>query len=268
MAVEEDPPPAVPEWVVTFGDMMSLLLTFFIMLASMSHMKKDDQFEAMVESLRKRFGHNFDAATLVPGYSTKDSMIEGEVDANLDHPKVAEAPDGGNKVKAPVGDFPRVRTIRNGNIPTIGGVVYFDEGQTELTELEKQQLHVIVEEVGGKPQKIEIRGHTSRVPATLKPVAADMQGRYVDNWHLAYARCHKVMEFLIGAGIDPARIRLGVASEYEPIYTGIDSNDRKQNERVEVFMLNERVPEQDVTGSELPAGGKPSPKQPIKPKAE
>ncbi|MCA9240906.1 MAG: flagellar motor protein MotB, partial [Planctomycetales bacterium] len=35
MAVEEEPPPGIPEWVVTFGDMMSLLLTFFIMLVSM-----------------------------------------------------------------------------------------------------------------------------------------------------------------------------------------------------------------------------------------
>jgi chemotaxis protein MotB len=266
MAVEEDPPPAVPEWVVTFGDMMSLLLTFFIMLVSMSEMKKDDQFQAMVESLRKRFGHDFNVAHLVPGDSQKNSNYDG-LDS-MGRAKRLNLDNGGDKVKAPVGEHPRVRTIRNGNIPTIGGVVYFDEGQTELTELEKQQLQGIIEEVGGKPQKIEIRGHTSRVPASLKPVAADMQGRYVDNWHLAYARCSKVMEFLVGAGIDPARIRLGVASEYEPIYTGIDSNDRKQNERVEVFMLNERVPEQDVTGSELPAGGPKSPKQPIKPKAE
>ena len=36
MAFQEDPPAGVPEWLVTFGDMMSLLLTFFIMLVSLS----------------------------------------------------------------------------------------------------------------------------------------------------------------------------------------------------------------------------------------
>ncbi|MBL4886213.1 MAG: flagellar motor protein MotB, partial [Planctomycetaceae bacterium] len=34
--MDDDEPPGVPEWVVTYGDMMSLLLTFFIMLVSLS----------------------------------------------------------------------------------------------------------------------------------------------------------------------------------------------------------------------------------------
>ena len=36
---ENDSSPGVPEWVVTYGDMMSLLLTFFIMLVSLSELK-------------------------------------------------------------------------------------------------------------------------------------------------------------------------------------------------------------------------------------
>ena len=43
--MEEDPPMGIPEWVVTFGDMMSLLLTFFIMLVSMSEMKQEEKFQ-------------------------------------------------------------------------------------------------------------------------------------------------------------------------------------------------------------------------------
>ena len=41
MAEPEDEAPGVPEWVVTYGDMMSLLLTFFIMLVSMSELKEE-----------------------------------------------------------------------------------------------------------------------------------------------------------------------------------------------------------------------------------
>ena len=48
----------VPEWVVTFGDMMSLLLTFFIMLVSMSEVKEQERYQAMVDSIRQRFGHD------------------------------------------------------------------------------------------------------------------------------------------------------------------------------------------------------------------
>ena len=41
MAVEEDDAGGIPERVVSFGDLMSLLLTFFIMLVSLSEIKKD-----------------------------------------------------------------------------------------------------------------------------------------------------------------------------------------------------------------------------------
>ncbi len=60
MAIEEDPPAGVPEWVVTYGDMMSLLLTFFIMLVSMSEMKTDDgKYRAMMDALEQVFGPQF-----------------------------------------------------------------------------------------------------------------------------------------------------------------------------------------------------------------
>ena len=53
---EEDSAPGVPEWVVTYGDMMSLLLTFFIMLVSMSKLKDDGRVQAMLDSIREAFG--------------------------------------------------------------------------------------------------------------------------------------------------------------------------------------------------------------------
>ena len=47
MAEEEDSGGGIPEWVVTFGDMMSLLLTFFIMLVSLSEIKQEEKFQAI-----------------------------------------------------------------------------------------------------------------------------------------------------------------------------------------------------------------------------
>ena len=54
MAIEEEPEAGIPEWVVTFGDMMSLLLTFFIMLVSMSEIKEEERFQALVQSMRRQ----------------------------------------------------------------------------------------------------------------------------------------------------------------------------------------------------------------------
>jgi len=53
---DEEGGTGVPEWVVTYGDMMSLLLTFFIMLVSMSELKEDGRNRAMMDAIRQRFG--------------------------------------------------------------------------------------------------------------------------------------------------------------------------------------------------------------------
>ena len=54
--MDDDGPPGVPEWVVTYGDMMSLLLTFFIMLVSMSQLKEEGKNRAAMNAMQQRFG--------------------------------------------------------------------------------------------------------------------------------------------------------------------------------------------------------------------
>ena len=57
----------IPEWVVTFGDMMSLLLTFFIMLVSLSEIKEEETYQALVDSMQRQFGYARTLEALTPG---------------------------------------------------------------------------------------------------------------------------------------------------------------------------------------------------------
>ena len=228
---EEEEKAGIPEWVVTFGDMMSLLLTFFIMLVSMSEIKQQEQYQAMAESFRRRFGHETAILSTIPGHTKPRNSLLDKL-AVLGRARRADTLNGGDKVKAPVGDYARVQSMRQGEQATRGGVVYFQEGAAELTEEHKRILQAATQVIGGKPQKIEIRGHTS--PRPLPP-----DSPYHDHWDLAYERCRKVMQFLIKLGINPKRLRLAVAADNEPVHEGVDPRLRKENPRVEVFMLNE-----------------------------
>ena len=247
MAIEEDPEPGIPEWVVTFGDMMSLLLTFFIMLVSMSELKEDEKYQAMVESIREQFGHDMTMASMAPGESRPRGAYSPNPIYTMGRSKLMDLKTGGQEVKAVVGDHERVEIVRPGEDSTVGGVVYFPEHATELTEDNRRDLQRIVEQIAGKPQKIEIRSHTTR-----RPVESDSGFR--DEWDLAYARCRNVMRFLIEQGIDPDRIRLGPAGASEPLYNGVDPDRLLRNSRVQILMWDERV--QDLDHSE-PA--KPNP---------
>ncbi len=241
-AVEEEEQAGIPEWVVTFGDMMSLLLTFFIMLFSMSEIREEQRFQAMLEALRQQFGHDASMASMIPGSSKPRNSTLAKL-ASMGRARRANTMRGGDKVKAPVGDNPRVRTIKQADQTTTGGVIYFAAGSSELTEEHQRTLQATALEIGGKPQKIEIRGHTS-----TRPLPASLP--YKDHWDLAYARCCHVRDFLVKLGIDPRRIRVNVAADNEPKHIGNDPLLLKENDRVEITMLNELTVDLEGTAEE------------------
>jgi chemotaxis protein MotB len=239
MSAEDEGGGGVPEWVVTFGDMMSLLLTFFIMLVSMSELKEEERYQAMVDSIRERFGYEASTLSMTPGHlRPRNAPLEHL--ATLGRARRADTMRGGDKVRAPVGDNPRVHSIRPGQQPMIGGVLYFDEGSQELAGEGLQTVQVIAQILGGKSQKVEIRGHTSRRPP-------DGDGQQLDKWNLAYQRCRVVMNHLAELGIEPRRFRMAVAADNEPVHLGTDPIEQKKNSRVEVVMLDERV--EDLEGT-------------------
>ena len=240
MAVEEEPDAGIPEWVVTFGDMMSLLLTFFIMLVSMSEMKQDEKFQAVAEALREQVGHDLSAATLIPGsFRPRNSTLEWN--STTGRAKKKDTKNGGQEVKAVTGENEKVQVVRPGEDSSIGGQVYFDEQGIELTEENKRALIRIVEQIAGKPQKIEIRGHSTRRPV-------DPNSGFRDVYDLAGARARSTMEFMVQQGIDPSRIRLGNAGAEEPLYNGVDPDRLRQNARVQILMWDEKV--HDLDGSQ------------------
>ena len=239
MAVEEEQGPGIPEWVVTFGDMMSLLLTFFIMLVSMSEIKQDDIYQAVAEALRERFGADAAILEVTPGKGQPRKSVMADL-ATLGRARRAHTMDGGDKVKAPVGENPRVSAIRQAEYATMGGGITFAEGSAKLSEENRRRLDAVAEVLNGKPQKIEIRGHT-----TARPLSPESQ--HSDHWNLAYSRCRAVMKYLVEHGIDSRRIRLTTAADNEPRHISENPILLKDNARVEIYLLNELV--EDLQGT-------------------
>jgi flagellar motor protein MotB len=122
--------------------------------------------------------------------------------------------------------------IHNGDRRYMGTMILFDEGSAELNETGKDRLLQLLDEVRGKPQKIEIRGHATRRPQL--PGRPDK-----DPWQMSYARCQAVMKFLVKNGIEPERIRLSQGGAYEPYSLQTDPQMQTYNSRVEVYILNE-----------------------------
>jgi chemotaxis protein MotB len=221
------PEEGLPEWIMSYADMITILMAFFVVMYSMAGAKDKAKEEAVMKSLHRRFGPfaSIPPGTLVP----KESRLAHEgglgEQSGVEDEKGAQG--GVSRRKAD-----RVSVNLPGDRVAIGAIVYFDAGSDELTEADKQKLKNTALDLAGKPQRIEIRAHPTRRP--LPPGSP-----FRDHRDLAYARCRNVMDDLIALGIEPDRIRLGVTARDVAPSGLIDPRRANADSVVEVFMLNE-----------------------------
>ncbi len=213
-----------PEWMVSYADMITIMMAFFVVMYAMAGTKDNKKQQPVMNSLHRQFGR------YVAGPNVFMAAHSTALPASGEGQKVRGS-DGQSKKKSMSGESVRVTTVRPGDQLTMGGVIWFDDAAPALTDEQKRNLRIAADELAGKPQRVEIRGHTS----TRKPA----DEKYRDQWDLAYARCHATMEYLVDQGIDSKRIRLSVASQNEPLEAANGATNGRRNARVEVFMLNE-----------------------------
>ena len=230
----------IPEWVVTFGDMMSLLLTFFIMLVSLSEIKEEEKFQALTSSIQRSFGYQRTLDALAPG-ETRPRQAAYSVQSTTGRAKKKDTAKGGVPEKAPVGEEPRVRVIRPGQTTAVGSVIFFDIGSYKLSTDAIKDIEKTAKLLMGKPQKIEVRGHASAEFAA-RTVGTD------EAVMLSYRRAAAVRRYLIEKeGLEAERFRVSSAGASEPMHRSAGGNAISRNPRVEVFLLDETV--QDLEGT-------------------
>lgn len=221
----------MPEWVVTYGDMMSLLLTFFIMLVSLSEMKKDGQLRAMLDALQERFGSSTSMTSGVPGKSLQETSFYSQMKSSgmrsEDGVKKRSRDADGN-----VGKFDTVTRINHGTVETTGGATVFEPFSADLDEGIRENLKILAEVLRNRPNLICIRGHAS--PEPLPP-----DSPYQDSFELSFARAQAVAQYFIEEqGLPRDRLIVSAAGETEPRMLSRDARVIASNHRVDVFLID------------------------------
>jgi len=112
----------------------------------------------------------------------------------------------------------------------VGQSLHYNQTEIDLNQARKAKLDQIIPELAGKPNKIEVRSHTS-----IEPLPADSPIK--DKLVLTYERGRHVMLYLIQNGIAPKRIRITAAADSEP---PLQSGDEKseQMDRLDILQLD------------------------------
>ena len=214
-----------PEWMVTYGDMVTLLLTFFVLLLTFMEPKEEDLVQQLLQALRQEFGYE-------GGSKTIPSDDENPV-KNVPLQEILQIPIHPEDLSPTEEDGPRgqentVTNIRNREYFDKGGKVMFPELSAEIPPAERERLLEYAESLRGHTTMIEIRGHTSK-----RPVAGSA---YTDHYHLAYQRARAVLAVLLEAGIDERRTLIMAAGTSRPVTRrAYNMHERERNDLVELL---------------------------------
>jgi len=227
MPKKKCPPPGAPEWVLTYGDMMSLLLTFFIMLFAMSTLDPI-KITTVAEQFSIQFGSSAQQIP-IPGIQPPNNSNKREL-KSTGRARRSETFMGGNPVLAPKGDYASVRSIRPKQEKITGGVVNFGLGSDELDDTAREDIRVIADQLRGAPYKILVKGHTSIEP-----------GIFANSlYHLGFNRAINVRNELIRLGIEPKLLQVMSVGPDEPVPLSLSVPGRSAqaaNAFVEVLRL-------------------------------
>jgi len=231
---QKKPGPSVPEWVVTFGDMMSLLLCFFILLAAFSELKKDHEYQRVITAVQEAFGFSGGVGVMPTDDPPLRSMIElMEKLAQNSHKdtKISESDTRGVS-----GKQTRVTKVQEGMMFTIGGHLTFAPGSAVLREEAKEELLRVSKLLKGRRNKVAVRGH-----ASSKVLGPDSP--FQDLTDLSYYRAKVIAEFLATEGqLDRAVLVIEARGDTEPlVHRQYNPEAQTLNRRVEIIMTEVMV---------------------------
>jgi chemotaxis protein MotB len=219
-----------PMWVVTFGDLMSLLLTFFVLLLSFSVIS-EEEFKQAAASIRSAFGVMPLQTQIVPLNRQPSAGNEARRDRN-EREELARRLRHRLQMLGKHNDV-QVAYDRDGGIKiSLPDTIMFESGQAQLVPDAYPLLHdlaVLLNDIASGAF-VEVRGHTDDRPV-------GQTAGFRDNFDLSYQRAYAVAQQLVKSGDMPYdQIQIVAAGAAEPIATNTTDAGQRANRRVDIHV--------------------------------
>ncbi len=238
-------------WVMTFADLMSLLMSFFVLLLSFSEMDVI-KFKQIAGSLKTAFGVQREIKLEDAPKGT--SVIKQEFSPGRPTPTLldqirqqasrAAADQAQQEIEQQAEQLKEAlaKEIRAGQIDVEAkpdGILIriqqegsFPSGGAGLRDQFKPVLDRIADKLKASDSTIVVSGHTDDVPIDT--------ARFPSNWYLSAARAANVVHhFTQSAGLDPKRIAIRAYADTSPLVPNDSAANRARNRRVEILIKDD-----------------------------
>ncbi|SKC74379.1 flagellar motor protein MotB [Maledivibacter halophilus] len=229
----------VPEYMLTYGDMMTLLLCFFVLLFAFSEIDAK-KFQMIMESFQGSAGVLRGGKTLDDTQFVNNSTLEDDVTNNLKEIRDLRALKESlerhleeNKLQ----DQILVELDNRGLLVRFEDNVLFDSGRAELKPESKKILEFmskLLEQEKFADKVIRVEGHTDS-----DPIKSSRQ--FPTNWELSTIRAVNVARFFIEeTNMMPQRLAVSGYSKYHPVAPNTSSENKAKNRRVDIVILSSK----------------------------
>lgn len=216
-----------PPWMLSLADLISLLLTFFVMLFAMSTVKVD-KWDEMIDSLNQ---------TISPVRKDPDDTPTSQVNISTTYRKPAKSLDYLNAILTdnlkddPILQQAELTRTEEKLVVSLPGDVLFLPGLAELNDRARGALFSLGGVLRNIGNKLGVEGHSDPTPLSGR-------GAYVSNWELSLARAAAVANQLRRSGYTRNINVYGFAdSRYDEVPSYLPQEERyRRARRVDIII--------------------------------
>ncbi len=225
----------LPTWLAAFGDLMSLLLCFFVLLLSMSTMD--------AKKVQEAAGSLQGAMSVLDGENSTEvqhkqlqvtTSIQNEMGSIKQIKGIKQTIIEVNEIlKSASGSEVTLEESEDGFMIRLPANILFEKAKAKITNddafLFLKRIALIIDKLP-KDIYLNVIGHTDNIPINTS--------EFNDNWELSTARAVSVVKELIKDGVNPKFLTACGKAGYDPIASNNTPEGKAKNRRVELLFFS------------------------------
>lgn len=222
-------------WLVTYADLMTILLVFFVLLYTLAFYEKEN-YRRAIETIKVEMKANEDLIGLMELMEIPETM-----DTQITIEDITGLYSRDKSLFKKITKFARAsnqkqnistRILDGKVIVSVKGKALFNSGSASLNSTAVSIFDEIIQILDDYPEyNINIKGHTDNIP-----ISTDI---FPSNWELSAVRATTVLKYLVSKGVNPKRLTATGFGEIMPLVPNNSESNRAKNRRVE-FVLEKK----------------------------
>ncbi|MEA3307543.1 MAG: flagellar motor protein MotB [Elusimicrobiota bacterium] len=189
-------------WAITYGDMMSYLMIFFLILFAL-YASKDAVSQFAVKGVEEVFG--------------QDTQVTREIFSKHGIQQIATVEISANKINIKFSE-----------------PVLFEPGSDRLKKSSLPYLKRLAKVLIDLPNPIQIEGHTDSRPV-------GRHSKFKSNWELSAARAFSVLKYFVSQRVPPQKLSAVGYGEFKPLKSNDMLEGRSANRRIEINIIRHEI---------------------------